>query len=152
MKVQFEILRKTRERFLQVLQDQSLAQLNEIPEGFNNNLLWNFAHVMVTQQHLTYGLAGLPFAMDAALVEKYSRGTKPDGQATQAEVDALKAIAFTTLEHLEATVASGEFSEFKPFLTGFGLHLETIDDALAFLPIHEGMHIGYAMALKRRLS
>jgi len=32
----------------------SLEQLNKIPEGFNNNLIWNIAHCVVTQQLLCY--------------------------------------------------------------------------------------------------
>jgi hypothetical protein len=29
-------------------------QLNTIPEGYNNNLIWNIAHIIVVQQMLVY--------------------------------------------------------------------------------------------------
>jgi hypothetical protein len=32
----------------------TLEQLNKIPEGYNNNLIWNIAHVVVVQQMLVY--------------------------------------------------------------------------------------------------
>jgi hypothetical protein len=35
----------------------TLEQLNKIPEGYNNNLIWNIAHVVVVQQMLVYKLS-----------------------------------------------------------------------------------------------
>ncbi|MBT6439868.1 MAG: hypothetical protein HOB26_01170 [Flavobacteriales bacterium] len=52
----------------------SLNQLNQVPSGFNNNNIWNVAHVLVTQQLLICGLSSLPFAMDNSLVDRFSRG------------------------------------------------------------------------------
>jgi len=43
-----------------MIEDFSLEELNKIPEGFNNNIIWNIAHVIATQQALVYGLSGLP--------------------------------------------------------------------------------------------
>jgi hypothetical protein len=35
-----------------------LAQLNIVPDGFNNSIAWNIAHILVTQQLLHYKLSG----------------------------------------------------------------------------------------------
>jgi hypothetical protein len=71
----------------QFLKGYSLAQLNSIPQGHNNNLIWNIAHIIVVQQMLVYKLSGLPMKISDTLVEKYKKGTKPEQDATQAEVD-----------------------------------------------------------------
>jgi hypothetical protein len=45
------------------------------------------AHIIVVQQMLVYKLSGLPMKISDTLVEKYKKGTKPEQDATQAEVD-----------------------------------------------------------------
>ena len=49
--------RKALSHFLDVI---SLEQLNKIPVGFNNNIIWNITHIVVVQQMLAYKLSGLP--------------------------------------------------------------------------------------------
>ena len=50
MKTQLAIQLHNRKIFHHYLKHFSLEQLNAIPEGFNNNILWNIAHTMVTHQ------------------------------------------------------------------------------------------------------
>ena len=69
MKVQFDILAKTRAIILYYIKELSLDQLHIIPDGFNNNIAWNIAHLVVTQQLLHYKLSGndcLLYTSDAA--------------------------------------------------------------------------------------
>jgi hypothetical protein len=46
-------------------------QLNTIPEGYSNNLIWNIAHIVV-QQMLVYKLSGLPMMISDEMV-KYKK-------------------------------------------------------------------------------
>ena len=64
MKEQLEIIRKTRESFVLMCQNLSIELMNKIPEGYNNNLIWNFGHIIAVQQGLCYGLAGLPMNIE----------------------------------------------------------------------------------------
>ena len=50
----FDITRTSRKIISQLLQDFTLEQLNTIPEGFNNNIIWNIGHIVVVQQMLVY--------------------------------------------------------------------------------------------------
>jgi hypothetical protein len=59
-----------------LIQGYTLEQLNKVHEGFNNNIIWNIAHVIVTQQILVYKLSGLPMIVTDEMVEKYRKGTK----------------------------------------------------------------------------
>ena len=52
MQQQIAILKATRANILKQIEGVSLAQLNEIPAGFNNNLIWNAGHA-VSYTHLT---------------------------------------------------------------------------------------------------
>jgi hypothetical protein len=149
MKNVFEIIRQTRQNFLSLVEGHSLATINQIPLGFNNNLIWNFGHALASQQLLVYRPAGLALHMDQDLVDKYRRGTKPDGKINAAELYALKSLGMETVDVMEADYAAGKFTQFEPYLTGYGVQLNTVEDALRFVPVHEALHYGYAMALKR---
>ena len=60
MNNKFDISLKNRNILNTFFEKCSLEELNKIPEGFNNNVIWNIAHVVVTQQLLVYDMSGLP--------------------------------------------------------------------------------------------
>lgn len=138
-----------RNHFINLIEGLTIEQLNKIPEGFNNNILWNFGHIIVAQQLLCYKMAGKPLKIDEALVAKYSKGTKPDAFIDEKELTYLKQQAVTLIEVLPADIEKGVFDNYSSYTTSFGVTLTSIDDAVKFLTIHEGLHLGYAMALKR---
>ena len=43
----FEITRLSRKIIAEYLEHYTLEQLNKVPEGFNNNLIWNIGHIVV---------------------------------------------------------------------------------------------------------
>lgn len=51
------LLNATRQNILTLMQGLSADQLNKMSAGFNNNLIWNAGHVLVTQQLLYYKLS-----------------------------------------------------------------------------------------------
>lgn len=55
----------------------SLYQLNRIPVGFNNNIIWNIGHIIVTQQKLIYRGSPLQGYISDELFKKYQSRTKP---------------------------------------------------------------------------
>jgi len=119
------ITRQSRDNFITLLDACSTAQLNHVPEGYNNNLIWNFAHVIVTQQLLTYGLSGLPMKVPDNMVEAFRKGSKPERDYTDAEIRAFKQLSGSTLDQFEADQQAGLFHHFKPYKTRFGLELKT---------------------------
>jgi hypothetical protein len=152
MEAEFRNLRQTRSNFLKLVDGHSLATLNQIPVGYNNNLIWNLGHILVSTQLLVYKPAGVALRIEESLIEKYRRGSKPDGKVNSAEVERLRGFAISTLEALEADYQSGTFTQFEPYMTGYGIPLNSVEDALRFVPLHEAMHLGYSMALKRMLG
>jgi len=50
MKKEIERLKKTRIFLLDLIKDLTTEQLNEIPKGFNNNIIWNLGHLIASQQ------------------------------------------------------------------------------------------------------
>ena len=145
----FTITETSRTMVSKILENHSLEQLNKIPDGFSNNLIWNIAHVVVTQQLLVYKLSGLPMMVSDGIIEKYKKGTKPEQAATQAEVDEIKSLLFATIEKTKEDYTNGIFKNFDEYPTSTGFILNTVEDAMAFNNFHEGLHIGILMSLRK---
>jgi hypothetical protein len=126
-----------------------LEQLNKIPEGFSNNLVWNLGHIIVAQQGLVYRLSGLPINVSAEMNEQYRNGSKPTGTTTQAEVDELKALLFSLIEKTKADYTAGKFITYNEYTTGTGFHLGNINDAMEFNNYHEALHMGFMMNIRK---
>ncbi|MFH4963650.1 DinB family protein [Gaetbulibacter sp. M235] len=147
-----EVLTNTRKFFIKILEKTSLEDLNKIPEGFSNNIIWNIGHVLVTQQLLAYKLCGLPMMMSDTLIAKYMKETKPDGFVSQEEVDEIKGLLSSTIEKTKEDFTNKVFTNFKEYtVSTTGNTLTNIDDAFQFILFHEGIHLGYVMALNRAI-
>ncbi len=149
MEKTFSILQQTRENFLDLVEGLSLEQLNTVPEGCSNNIAWNFGHITVTQQLLCYVVSGYEPKISQELIDKYRKGTKPEADITTNELEELKQLTTGTFEALVNDYNSGFFTSYKTYSTSYGVELNSIDDAIQFLTVHEGLHFGYAMALRK---
>lgn len=148
MEKQFEIILKTRQVFIKILQGLSIEQINKVPQGFNNNLVWNFAHLIVTPQILCYKFSGLPFTVNAALMPQYTKGTKPEHFVSAEEFEALKNIYNTSTQQLIEDYKEGKFTTYQMYTNSFGIEHTSVEDAIRFSAVHDGLHVGYSMALK----
>ena len=77
MKSTFKIWRTNRNLYLDYFEKYSLEQLNETPNGFSNNLIWNIGHIIVAQQVLIYDSSDLEGYISEELLNLYRPGTKP---------------------------------------------------------------------------
>lgn len=149
----FEVFPNTRAALNKIIENYSLADLNKIPEGFNNNIIWNIGHVIVTEQLLVYKLSGLQPMVSDNLINKYKKDSKPDGNVSQAEVDEIKELLFSTIERTKIDYTNNVFINYNEYtVSTTGNTLKNVDDALNFALFHEGLHAGYILALKRALK
>ncbi|KDN55207.1 hypothetical protein FEM21_17980 [Flavobacterium seoulense] len=132
-----------------LIQGFTLEQLNKVPEGFKNNLIWNVAHIVVTQQLLVYKLAGLPVMVSDELIEKYKKGTKTEQEASQEEVDEILTLLHTTIAQTEKDIENNLFQNFTEYPTSTGFVLKTNQDSMEFNNFHEGIHIGVILAIRK---
>lgn len=151
MQATFDINLSSRNILLKFLENNSLEQLNTIPEGFSNNLIWNIGHVVVVQQMLVYKLSGLPMMISDAMVEKYRKGTKPEAEITQQEVDEIKHLLFATLEQSKTDFANGIFKGYSEFTTMSGFAIRDAKEAMEFNNYHEAIHTGIMMQIRKFL-
>lgn len=151
MQQSLEITRSTRKVLAGFLDEYSVDQLNEIPHGFSNNLIWNIAHIVVVQQMLVYKLSGLRMIVSDEMVEKYKRGTRPDGIVSPDEIAEIRSLLFSTVEKAESDAASGIFENYQQFTSMSGFTIKSAADAMAFNNFHEGTHLGIMMSIRRFL-
>ena len=149
MKDTFEVNLTSRKMLNAYFENYTLEQLNKIPEGFSNNLIWHIGHIVVTQQLLIYKLSGLPMMVSDAMVEKYRKGTKPEQDATQEEADEIKELLFDSLHKLEADYNNGIFVNYQEYPTSTGFILKSALGAIQFNNFHEGVHIGFMMSIRK---
>jgi hypothetical protein len=142
-------LLKTRSWALQLTEGVPDEALNAIPAGFNNNIIWNLAHLVAAKQGLCYVRSGVEPVLPVEFLKTYTRGTKPEAPVSAEGIAKIKSLLTSTLPRLDADLAAGIFTDYKAWTTPYGVELRSIEDALQFLAFHEGMHCGYIMALKR---
>ena len=151
MKVQFDVLRKSRELVLKELEGLTLEQIHTIPQGFKNNIAWNVAHLVVTQQLLHYKLSGLNCLCPDELIETHKKGTLPTKIFTQEEFDEVKDLLIGFPDTLQEDYDAGIFQNYKEYATSTGFVLTSIENAIPFNNFHEGIHYGIIRSIKKFL-
>jgi len=143
------ITKTSRNLISKFIQGYTLEQLNKVPEGFNNNIIWNIAHVIVTQQILVYKLSGLPMIVTDEMVEKYRKGTKTEHFANQEEVDEILSLLTLTMDQTDKDIENKIFKNFTEYPTSTGYVLTSAQDAMTFNNFHEGIHLGVILGLRK---
>jgi hypothetical protein len=149
MKNQIENIKKVRTFLLEGIKDLTTEQLNKIPDGFNNNIIWNLGHMIAAQQGICYKRAGLDFPLGDDFWEAYRSGSKPGDPVDEAGIENIKLLFLSTLNQTEADYDNNIFSNYTAWTTRYGVEITNIDTALDFIPFHEGLHSGTIMALGR---
>ena len=149
MEVTFKIWETNRKLYIQLLENYSLEQLNKIPEGFSNNLVWNLGHIIVAQQGLVYRLSSLPAYVSDEMTNTYKNGSKPTGKTTQVEVDELKKLLFSLVDKTKEDYSNGKFTTYTEYTTSTGFHLASTKEAIEFNNYHEAIHLGFMMNIRK---
>ena len=149
MKTQFDILKKSRQLTLKAINGLTLDQIHTIPDGFKNNIAWNVAHLVVTQQLLQYKLSGLDCLVPDELIEEHRKGTVPTKKFTEEEFEEVTELLVGLPDTLEEDFNEGIFENYNAYETSTGFVLDSFETAVNFNNYHEGIHLGVILALKK---
>jgi hypothetical protein len=149
METSFNINQTSRMALLNFLENHSLEQLNAIPEGFSNNLIWNIGHSIVVQQILVYKLSDLSMMISDEMADKYKRGSKPQHSVSQKEVDEMKVLLFSTIEKTKKDFREKLFQTYNEFTSLSGFTMKSATDAIEFNNYHEALHLGIMMQIRK---
>lgn len=148
----FEITLQNRKKLYQILKETPKEQLLAVPDGFRNNIWWNIAHVLVTEQLLVYKLGGQPMRLDEALVDKYKKGTQPNGAPTDEELQEVAELLLSTVDWMREDYGKGIFNGYNEYTTSANVTLKSVEDAIMFNVYHQGLHLGAIISLLKVLD
>ncbi|HVS92360.1 MAG TPA: DinB family protein [Mucilaginibacter sp.] len=151
MNPQIDTLKKIRAFLLEGIKDLTTEQLNKIPEGFNNNIIWNLGHLVAAQQGMCYKRANLAPHISDEFWEKFRTGSKPSSYIGADEIAKIKNLLLHTMDELDADYNKGIFGNYTAWSTRYGVEIPSIEDALKFLPFHEGLHTGVISTMRKLL-
>ena len=146
---EIDLLAQTRKNALSICDGYSVEQLNVIPQKFNNNIIWNLGHMLVTQQLLCYNLAYKEVKVPNSFVAKYRKGTRPSGIIGSDEISEIKKLLMSSISLLRKNLADNYFESYKPYETSYGVYVTNMEDAIQFNNLHEAMHLGTILSLSK---
>ncbi len=150
--LQVDRIKKTRTFLLDIVKDVSIEQLNVIPSGFANNIIWHLGHLIVAPLLICYLRAGLQPPVPDNYIQLYKSGTKPGEPISTEEAATIKQMLFSSLDQLEKDLQNNLFTNYPTWTTRYGVEITSIDDALQFISFHEGLHVGYVTYMKRLVN
>ena len=145
----FDVCYKNRAILERFLNELSIDQLNKIPSGFNNNIIWNIAHVIATQQILIYEKAHVEPTIPQDLIIHFRKGTKPTEFLDLEKIENIKSYLYTPLDKTIEDMHQNKFKHYEAYSVSTGSTLSTVQDALQFNNFHEGIHLGSILAIRK---
>lgn len=145
----FEALVQTRINVLNLAEKFNTSELNLIPKGHNNNIIWHIGHMMASQQILCYSRSGAEMRVSNELIEKYRKGTSPIGWKEEVPLQELSLLFMETANVFYDDFKAGKLSNYERYATASGVVLENIDNALAYSYGHENLHFGNIATLAK---
>ena len=147
MQKQFDTLKKSRLLMLKIIENLTIEQLNKIPEGFKNNIVWNITHLVVTQQLLCYKLSGLDCLISGKMIANFQKGTAPTATISEIEFETIKKLFIELPNKLEEDYSKGIFKNYFEYKTSVDITLNSFEDGILFNLYHEGIHLGIILQL-----
>ena len=142
---------QTRKNILSAVSNLSNEELNKIPNGFNNNIIWNMGHLLVTQQLLHYKNSNTPLIISEDLVAQFKKGSKAQPNYSDELITTIKTQFTSVYESINEDYNNHKLDNYKEYATSYNVILTSIEDAIIFNSVHEALHFGYIMALKRAI-
>ncbi|MBS4022329.1 MAG: DinB family protein [Dethiobacter sp.] len=146
----FDQMNYLRQRTITTVKDLSDKEANAIPEGFNNNILWNTGHICLIQEQLVFAFAKEPMGTPDDFPALFAMGTKPSEWASKppALSELIQLLQEQPVRIQERLKNRLNDTVALPFVIP-GLKLQTFAELLTFTFYHEGTHIQAIKMLKK---
>ena len=133
-------------------QGMTEEQLLTIPEGLDNNILWHMGHLILSHNRMLYGSCGLPASCNPEYTQWFNKGSNPGTWTGTPPVAEVVEVFHSQMDQIIADYAADKFQNYKPMELAPGMSLENADDAIGFIVIHESVHHGNIISMRKLLS
>ncbi|WP_018627982.1 DinB family protein [Niabella aurantiaca] len=150
-----DIIDSIRQKAIALINETSPEELNRIPDGFNNNIIWNFGHLVVSGYGLVFKTTQVDPGLVIPLQDKYRKGSRPGEPVTREEVEELIRLSNTFTQTVKVALEADRFHQITEYITDtFGLPVTTIEDMITTVAAHDTLHWqsmrDYARMLKNK--
>lgn len=136
-----DIINSVRQKAIALISETSPEDLNRIPDGFNNNIIWNFGHLVVSGYSLVFKTTQVDPGFVIPLQDKYRKGSRPNGPATREEVEELIRLSDAFTQAVKEALDAGRFRQITAYTTDtFGIPVTTIEDMIITVAAHDTLH------------
>lgn len=130
-----------RQKAIALIKETPPEVLNQIPAGFNNNMIWNFGHLVVSGYSLVFKVTQVDPGFIIPFQEAYKKGSKPAAPATQQEIEELIGLSNTFTRAVKEALDANRFQEISTYTTDtFGVPVTTIEEMLITVAAHDTLH------------
>ncbi len=134
-----DLIDNMRRTLLEKTESLTVEQLNTIPYGFNNNIVWNLGHILVVTDELLY--KNSPFSIPSYEFETtgFKKGTKPDTFINEREISLIRSALAETVPRFRKLI--------NDYATTTQINLIEIfekfnnDKSVQFTLFHEDLHL-----------
>jgi DinB superfamily len=148
----FKTFRITRFHLMREVEGLSREQMLCIPEGRDDNILWNVGHLLCSLSRLTYVFSGYDLPIPEAYLGLFGKNTTTTAWETTPDLDEVMAYFISLPDKIEQDYTAGRFAEYKPLQIVPGDDIRSVEEAIAFHCFHEGLHIGKILTLKEAMG
>lgn len=146
----------TRETIVKLLKTIPVEQADTIPPTWKNNARWHAGHLIITPCLLTYGLLKEPLTVPEEYRTWFAKGTDPTQWPDSSAVPTLSDLADDIMpvsgRIFDAMKDRADEPLIEPYKTSVGIVLKNTGEALSMSLMHDGIHLGMLLALKRALQ
>lgn len=148
----FKTFRITRYHMMREIDGLSDEQFLHIPEGRDDNIIWNVGHLLCSISRLAYVFSGHPLPIPEDYLPRFGKDTCATDWTSNPDVrDVLQ--RFTDFPaQLETDYLAGKFTEYKALQIVPDDNIASIEEAVAFHCFHEGLHIGKVLTIKEAMG
>lgn len=142
-----------REVTIKTVKDLSEREVGVVPDGFNNNILWNLGHIYLSQEQFVFCFDQELMEIPDGFAELFGMGTKPSDWTIQPPtlLELLKFLNEQPNRIRERLRNRLDEEVVTPFNIP-GLNLKTIGELLSFNLYHEGIHVQAIRMLKKLID
>src|SRR4051812_1653028 len=103
---------QNRRYIVSVVRHMTTEQLNAVPRGFNNSVIWNIGHMTASLWEMFYLMTGHPLNVEEKYHANFRIGTRPSW-VDENEIVKIKQLHLQAVSQLDADYHAGMFEDYE---------------------------------------